>query len=122
MAIDAVPHDLAHEPANLAEAGHTIEFGHAHRHLVSTDLWDEGAAPRMDEPRLAGGGPDARVALHSLHQQLEIASGEIEIHVQLAQVVEVLQTHGFQARVEGLDHAGPDLSAAAIGSPHDAQV
>jgi len=44
----------------------------------------------MDEPRLSGSGPDARIALHPLHQQLEIANRQVQIHVQLAKVVEVL--------------------------------
>ena len=76
----------------------------------------------MDEPGLAGGGPDPRIALHPLHQQLEVADRQVQIHVQLAQVVEVLQAHRLQAGVEGLDDARAHLPAAAIGAPHHAQV
>src|SRR5262252_6598480 len=73
MAVDAVPHDLAHEAADLLEAGDPVELGHAHRHLVPTDLRHQRATLRVDEPRLAGGGPEARIALHPLHQHLEVA-------------------------------------------------
>ena len=76
----------------------------------------------MDEPRLAGGGPDARIALHPLHEQLEITSRQIQIHVQLAEIIEVLQAHRLQAGIEGLDDARSHLPAAAIGAPHHAQV
>src|SRR5271165_2992546 len=69
VAVDAVPHHLAHEAANLLEAGDAIELGHPHRHLVSTDFRHERAALRVKEPRLAGGSPNARIALHPLHEQ-----------------------------------------------------
>src|SRR5271165_2429876 len=115
VAVDAVPHDLAHEAADLFEAGDPIELGHADRHLVTTDFRHQRAALRVDEPRLAGGGPDARIALHPLHQRLEVADWQVQIHIQLAQVVEVLQSHRLQAGVEGLDDARPHLPAAAIG-------
>ena len=60
--------------------------------------------------------------LHPLHQQLEVAGRQVQIHVQLAQIVEVLQAHRLQAGVEGLDDARPHLAAAAIGAPHHAQI
>src|SRR5271165_4578608 len=60
VAVDAVPHHLAHEAADLLEAGDPVELGHADRHLVPADLRHQRAALRVDEPRLAGGGPDAR--------------------------------------------------------------
>src|SRR5262245_13657113 len=70
MAVDAVPQDLTDKAADLLETSNPIELGHAHRHLVPADLRHQRAGPRVDEPRLAGCGPDARIALHSLHQQL----------------------------------------------------
>src|SRR5262249_4714200 len=76
----------------------------------------------MDKPRLAGGGPDARIALHPLHQQLEVADRQVQIHVQFAQGVEGLQAHRLQAGVEGLNDAWAYLPTAAIGAPHDAEV
>src|SRR5882672_5254849 len=88
VAVDAVPHDLAYEAADLLEAGDPIKFGHAHRHLVSADLRYQRAALRVDEPWLTGGGPNARIALHPLHQQLEVANWQVQIHIQLAQVIE----------------------------------
>src|SRR4030088_1573087 len=77
VAVDAVPHDLVHEAADLLEAGDPIELGHADRHLVATDLRHQRAALWMDEPGLAGSGPDPRITLHPLHQQLEVADREV---------------------------------------------
>ena len=122
VAVDAIPHDLAHKAPDLLEAVHAIEFGHAHRHLVAADLRNQGVALRVDEPGLAGCGPDARVALHPLHQSFEIARREIQIHVQLADIVKVLEAHRLQSSVEGLDDSGTDLPAAAIGALLHAQA
>src|SRR5262245_33735768 len=101
MTVDAVPHDLAYEAADLLETGDTIEFGHTHRHLVTTDLLDQIAALRVDEPRLAGSGADTRIGLHALHQHLKVASWQVQIHVQFAEVVKVLQAHRLQSSIEG---------------------
>src|SRR5215470_13476974 len=51
MTVDAVPHDLAHEAADLFETGNAVELGHADRHLVPADLWHQLTALRVDEPR-----------------------------------------------------------------------
>ena len=67
VAVDGVPHHLADEPPDLLEAEDPVELGRTHRHLVPADLRHQRAALRVDEPRLAGGGPDARIALHPLH-------------------------------------------------------
>src|SRR5262249_18032390 len=107
MTVDAVPHDLAHESADLLEADDLVELGHAHRHLVAADLGHQRPALRVHEPWLARGGADARIALHALHQQLEVPDREFQVHVQLAKVVEVLQTHRLETGVEGLDNAWP---------------
>src|SRR5262249_4415925 len=77
VAVDAVPHHLAHKAADLFEAGDAIKLGHADRHLIPTEFWHQCAALRVDEPRLAGGGPDSGIALHSLHQQLEISDRQV---------------------------------------------
>jgi len=108
-------------PISLKQAN-PVKLACAQRHIVPADLRHQRAAQRVDEPRLAGGGPDARIALHPLHQQLEVAERQVQIHVQLAQVVEVLQAHRLQPGVEGLDDARPHLPAATIGAPHHAQV
>jgi hypothetical protein len=122
VTVDAVPHDLAHEAADLLKAGDSIELGHAHRHLVAADLRHKRTAVRMDEVGLAGSGSDPRIALHPLHQQLEVADRELQIHVQLTDIVEVLQPHRLQAGVERRDHTRAHLPMAAIGAPHQAQV
>src|SRR5262249_35944123 len=81
MAVDAVPQDLTDKAADLIETSNPVELGHAYRHLVPADLRPTRAGPRVDEPRLAGGGPYARIALHPLHQQLEVADRQVQVHV-----------------------------------------
>ncbi len=122
VAVDAVPHHLAHDAADLQETADAIELGHPDRHFVPADFGRQRTALRVDEPRLAGGGPDARIALHPLHQQLEVANRQVQIRIQLAEIVEVPQAYRFQASIESRDHAGPHLSAAAICAPHYAKV
>src|SRR5215510_4279087 len=60
VTIDAIPHFLAHEAANLFEAGDPVELGRAHRHLISANLRHQRSAERVDEPWLAGRRADAR--------------------------------------------------------------
>src|SRR6185437_8166005 len=43
-------------------------------------------------------------------------------HVQLAEIVEVLQAHCVETRIESRDDARPHLPAAAIGAAHDPKV
>ena len=117
VAVDAVPHHLAHEAADFLEARDPIELGHADRHLVAADLGHQRAVLRMHEPRLARRRADARIALHPLHQDFEVADRQVEIHVELAEVVEVLEVDLVQARIEGFDDAGADLAAATVGAP-----
>src|SRR5437660_3330123 len=59
MAVDAVPHHFPYEATNFLEAGDAVEFRHSDRHLVTAQLRNQGAPPRMDEPWLTGGGPEA---------------------------------------------------------------
>ena len=122
MTVDAVPHHLAHEAADLLEAGDPVELGHADRHLVAADFRHQCAASRVDEPRLARCRSDPRIAFHPLHQHFEVANRQVEIHVQLADIVEVLKLHTIESCIESLDDAGADLAAAAIVSPDHAQV
>ena len=112
VAVDAIPHDLAHEAADLLEAGNPVELGHAYRHLVPTDFWHQRAALWMNEPGFARGGPNASITLHPLDEQLEVPDRQIKVHVQLAHIIEILEAHRFQAGVECLDHPWPNLPAA----------
>src|SRR3954465_14779929 len=41
MAVDAVPHQLAHESANLLEATRAIKLDHADRHFIAALFADE---------------------------------------------------------------------------------
>ena len=38
VAVDAVPHHLAHEATDVLETGDAIELGHPDRHFVPTDF------------------------------------------------------------------------------------
>src|SRR5262245_44446034 len=122
VAVDAVPHDLPHEATDLLEARDPIELGHSNRHLVPTDFRHQCAALGVDKPRLAGGRADARIALHPLHQQLEVADWQLQVHVELAYVLEVLEVHRVQAGIERLNDARSHLPTAAIAAPYNAQV
>src|SRR5690606_10307004 len=91
VAVDPVPHHLPDEAADLAKTRDPVELRHAHGHLVAAGLRHELSADRVVEPGLAGAGPEARIRLHALHQALEIAIRELEIDVELADVVVVLE-------------------------------
>ncbi len=76
----------------------------------------------MHEPGLAGCRADARIALHALHQQFEVTDRQVQIHVELAQVVEVFEAYLIEPGIEGLDDARTDSPMATIGAAHDAQI
>ena len=61
VAVDAVPHHLSHEPADLAEARDPVELRHAHGHLVAAHLGNQRARAGIHEVGLSRGRPDARV-------------------------------------------------------------
>ena len=107
--VDAVPHDLAHEAAELLEAIAAIELGRADRGFVAVALADE-LAVGVDVGLAAAGG-DARVGLHALHQVLEVARRQDQVEVELAEVVVVVGVDGLVAGVERLDDAGADGAA-----------
>src|SRR5216683_3638850 len=126
MAVDAVPHQLAHEPADLAEAGRAVELGHPDRVLVPRLLRDEireirqrephfrVGLPEPDEVRLARASPYPRVALHPVHQAREVAGREVEIEVNLSDLLECSRIDRVVAAVERIDHASAQLALAAI--------
>ena len=119
MAVEAVPHDLADQAANLQEALDPVELRGADGCLVAAALADQAAAA-PDEVGLSAAGAQARLRLHALHEQLEIAGRKLEIEVELAQVVELRRVDGVVARVEGLDDAGTHASPSAILPADDA--
>src|SRR4051794_16479501 len=122
VAVDAVPHDFRNKTTDLFEAFHAIELGHPDRHLVAADFRDQGGSARMREPRLAGCGADARVALHSRHEQLEVAGWEFQIRIQLANVIELVKTHRLQPGVEGRHDARSYLARAGVHPTHDPKI
>ena len=79
------------------------------------------AAARVLEPRLPRGGAQPGFGLHPRHQALEVARGEVEIEILLADVVEGLGIDGRVADVEGFDDAGADLAMTAILPADEAQ-
>ncbi len=76
----------------------------------------------MDEPRLARCRADARITFHPLHQDFEVANRQVQIHVELAEIIEILEPHLLDACIERLDDTGTDLAAAAILASDHAQV
>src|SRR5947207_6036953 len=53
MTVDAVPHDLAHEPPYLPEALHAVELRHTRRVLVAADFGDQFPRLRRNEVRFS---------------------------------------------------------------------
>src|SRR5215472_17318708 len=119
VAVDSVPHHLSYEPTDLTETGHPVELGRSQRHLFAANLRDQLAGAGMNEEGLAGSRAQARLRLHPPHQELEVARGKVEIHVELAEVVEAVEVDALQAGVEGFDHARSDAPAPAVGAPDD---
>ena len=122
MAIDAVPHHLADESPDLPEAGDPVELGRPHRHLVANGLRDQRPSLGVREPGLPGGRPQARLDLHSRHEQLEVARREVEVGIELAHIVELVELDRLEPAVEGFDDPGPYVAPPAVAVPHDAQV
>src|SRR5262249_24468966 len=122
MAVDPVPHDLTDEPTDLAKARSPLELRHPHGHLVAADLGNERAGSRVHEVGLAGSSAEAGRRLHALGQELEIARGQIEIHVELAEVVEVVERDRLQSCVERLDDSRAHATPSPIGALHNPEV
>ena len=122
VAVDAVPHHLPHEAADLPEAGHPVELGHAHRHLVAAHLRDQRAVCGVHEVRLSRGGAEPGLGLHPLHEPLEVARRQVEVQVELAEVVESAEVHGLETGVERLHHARPHAPPAAVVAADDLEV
>jgi hypothetical protein len=63
MVVDAVSHDLAHEAADLLEAGDPVELGHAHRHLVPAEPPAPARRSTADGDAVVGSVEVVRLAL-----------------------------------------------------------
>src|SRR6056297_4243188 len=81
VAVDPVPHHLAHETADLVEASDTHEFRRPDRHLVR-DVLAYLVTTGGGVISLARTGPDTRVGLHPVHQAGEISLRQIEVEVE----------------------------------------
>ncbi len=117
VAVDRVPHHRAHEAADRLEARAPVELGHAHRHLVAAFLAHHPArgGAEIGFPRA---GADPRVGLHPRDQLGEIAGGQVEIEVELAEIGVVGEVDPREPVAERLDDAGPHRTGAAVGLAH----
>jgi hypothetical protein len=70
MAIDAVPHHLAHEPADFVKTGYTVELRHAKRHIVAMSLVDQVTV--FLDVGLATARRNVRILRHPLHENLKV--------------------------------------------------
>jgi hypothetical protein len=94
VTVDGIPHDLTYETTNRLKTGYTVEFRHAHRHLVAAPLGHE--APVHAHIGLARSRADARVFGHPRDQDLEIPGRQVQIEIELAEIIEVFQVDRFQ--------------------------
>src|SRR5262245_55845235 len=78
VAVDAIPHSLAHETADRLEALAAIQLGHPRGHLVADRLGDEPAVA-IGMVRLAAAGAEARLLLHALDQRREVRGRQFEV-------------------------------------------
>src|SRR5262252_3223582 len=106
MAIDSVPHHLAHEPADRLEACHPVELGHPKRSVVAVSFIDQPAA--LLEVRLAAAGRNSRIRSHLRHQNLEIAWRQAKIEVELAEILIIIGIDSTVAGIECLDDTWTD--------------
>ena len=118
MTIDPVPHHLADEATDLPEAIDAIELGLADGDLVPALLEHEPsiAAPVI---RLSAARSQAGLCLHSLHQQLEVTRGQVEVEIEFAEVVELQRVDGRVTGIKGLDHTRANTSPPTILAAHD---
>ena len=87
VAIDPVPHDLANESTNLLETLDSIEFRHANGVFIPAHLADK-LSPKS-HVRLSRTSPEARIRLHLVHQDLEVARWDLEVEIELADKIEI---------------------------------
>jgi hypothetical protein len=56
------------------------------------------------------------------HEELEVAWRKVEIQVELAEVLEVVQVDGFETSVERLDNPGAHAATPPVCPPDHAQI
>src|SRR5690606_4629087 len=104
VTVDSIPGDFADETADLAEALDAVELRRADGVLVAGALLEERAV-RLALEELPGEVAEVRVGLHAFHEPLEVARRQLEISVELADVIEVVELDMREPCVERLDHA-----------------
>ena len=112
MAIDRVPHHLAREPADFGETFPAVELGHADRHFIAAALAD--LAPAGGEVRLAAATSKLGIGFHPPDQLAEIAVRQIQVEVQLAEIVEVLEVDLLKPEIKRLHNARTDRAVPAV--------
>src|SRR5690606_9284423 len=111
--VDAIPGHLAHEASDLAEALHAVELRGADGVLVARALLPQPPIGLALEA-LAAEVTEVSVRLHPLHRPLEVARAELEVAVELADVIALVEVHAREAIVERLDHAGADRARPSV--------
>jgi hypothetical protein len=119
VVVNAVPHHLADEASDLTEALDAIELGHARRCIVADAFADQSASRRVLVVGLARARAEARIIFHPPDQDLEVAVGKIEIEVDLAEVVELVEVNGCETGIKSLDDSWPHRACPAVPAVHD---
>lgn len=114
VAIDPVPHQLAHEAANLLEAFGAIELGHPDRIFVAAEFGDEATGGWGGEIRFARDRAESCVCFHQFDEPFEISGRQVEVEVEFADVLVVKGVELGVPLVERVDHATAELSLAAV--------
>jgi hypothetical protein len=114
MAIDPIPHDLANETTDVAVTGRPVEFRHPHGHLVPADLRSQGAGRGMKEVGPPRRCSQSRVGLHARDEELEVAGWKVEVDVELADLLENVEVHGLEARIERVDDTGAHAATSTV--------
>src|SRR5439155_18647665 len=116
--VDPVPHQIAHESADLAEAARAVELDHADGVFIAALFTDQ--LPILTKVGLAAARAEARVRFHFLDAALEIVMGDVKVQIELADVIEVGGVDGVVTFVESVDDAAAEFAEAAVFSRDDA--
>ena len=81
VAVNAIPHDLRDESTYVQEAGDSVELRHPYGRLITTGFTHHCCTGRP-EVRLPATRANARILLHPLNQNLEVAAWEFQMYWQ----------------------------------------
>src|SRR5262245_18909011 len=118
VAVDPVPADLPNEASDLAEAGDPVELRGTDGVLVAHALEPQPSI-RSAQVDLSREVAEPGLGIEARENLLEVPLRQLELEFELAYEVVVAEIHAREARVEGIDHAGPDASLATILPLHE---